>query len=692
MPTSDPIDFVLSDLSGLFTLTDTASILGTIPTDLDNDLPAAMFNVRTIDMREVFQFKIDEMNIGGTDTSNVSIGEDTDVRYYVNLLNWPSDLIVNPSQAVMRDFSNTFVSSGDTVTETYNSITYSLTSVNPAFNIIEDAESNLKGQIPNNQLMIKHDFLRHIAKETFGSSQAVDLFRNESSMKRNISKLGAGFFDSSKNFVSGTTGDLNFAAADISAGLYRKLQVAAEGSDGTNLVLATDGMDDDNTTTGRGFYIGRVNDYDTNSDGSRIENYSRELLKQIAAKAPERFQSSTTVKVNDTSSANYSLLNTSDPQSIPFQDGDSIQLMLTINPSSTQYKNPKSLALNEANNNISGDTDATITDTDTVPARQYRIILRLVSDSNLRNIQPIDENSVNPSSSSSNIQFDSSWHNPNPSLLNYQFPYYLSFGRSPPAGFTGELTVTLDGNNNTVHFAQTYNTSSTTSENITNTTLETIDGTIVDHNVKHFPLYKRNVKMNTEDTSSNITTDSDLNHTYKQFNYKHDTTGFSTIHRTDLSTWTPSAPFISDATTDYYSVSATTGQTDDNKVTVKHSFDYVTGAYLNSIPSITLYSADSDIPIASSTYDHNLTSGGGSGSPDEINYVYAHKELDDTEDDGAGNSIKYKTQYKVDYNSKYVRPLRLIDENGNFVRYILKNTDGYFDGKYVNKKANDLAD
>ena len=218
--------------------------------------------------------------------------------------------------------------------------------------------------------------------------------------------------------------------------------------------------------------------------------------------------------------------------------------------------------------------------------------------------------------------------------------------------------------------------------------METIDGSIVDHNVKHLPLYKRNVKMNTEATSSTTSSGSDLNHTYKQFNYKHDTTGFSTIHRTDLGTWTPSAPFISDATTDYYSVSDTTGQTDDNKVTVKHSFDYVTGAYLNSIPSLTLYSAGSDTTIASSTYDHT------GGSPEEINYVYDHKELT-----GAGNSetvntvdTSFKTQYKVDYNSKYVRPLRLIDENGNFVRYILKNTDGYFDGKYVNKKANDLAD
>jgi hypothetical protein len=52
------------------------------------------------------------------------------------------------------------------------------------------------------------------------------------------------------------------------------------------------------------------------------------------------------------------------------------------------------------------------------------------------------------------------------------------------------------------------------------------------------------------------------------------------------------------------------------------------------------------------------------------------------------------TTYTVEYDKRNVRAIRLLDSQGDFVRYVLKNCDGYFDGKYYNimKEGVELVD
>jgi hypothetical protein len=753
MPDSNPVDFVLSDLSGVFQLNQTASILGEIPLDICNSTPSGMFNVRTIDMREVFQFKIDELQVDGTDTSAVSIGEETDVKYYVNLLNWPDDLVINPSHAVMRDFANTYVTPDDSTEKlTFGGTEYFVNSQNPAFEAINSVGRVNRGETPSNQLMIKHDFLRYIAKETFGTSQAVDLFNNEASVKRNLTKYMANFFDGDKKFPSikddtviDKYDNASLVGTDIS-GMYGKLLATAGTFDDasfSNTVTAV-------PTSGVGFYAGRGNEYDDNEDELQIENYSRELLKQIAAKAPERFDSTKKVKVNGHTSAKYSLIDSSDPQPIPFQDGDSIQFTFTIKPSDTQFKNPKALSISESlkqqdktDEEIVGDISDNLGSgaTELVADRQYRIILRLVSDDKLENIVPIDENDELPTyaTAEKKLQFDSLPTEPNAMLLNYQFPYFLSFGRSPPQGFTGTLNVELDGSNNKVLLKD----STTTKPNIE------ITGEIDVLNVKHFPLYGGQVRLNTHDDNSDIS-NSDLILNKKVYEYSDisnsndiatmfsgkDNIGTETALFIDANDISHEVPYGFDTTTSILEVYEGKAHIDgDNTITydpisLKMSYDRVEGKFYPFIEdedmsvNSTKYITNGNGVIDTSTnliklydhyfyskqqYEHSLSEASLTGGTNHTgtnitsgaitftrpsydttgveNYVHSFSGFTTAQHTEISNNVipgDKKTTYSVEYDKRNVRPIRLLDSQGNFVRYVLKNCDGYFDGKYYN--------
>jgi hypothetical protein len=762
MPDSNPVDFVLSDLSGVFQLNQTASILGEIPLDICNNTPSGMFNVRTIDMREVFQFKIDELQVDGTDTSYVSIGNQTDVRYYVNLLNWPDDLVINPSHAVMRDFANTYVTPDDaTETLTFGGIEYFVNAQNPAFEAVNSVGRVNRGETPSNQLMIKHDFLRYIAKETFGTSQAVDLFNNEASVKRNLTRYMANFFDGGNEFPS--TKDKTVIDAydntslniDIS-GMYSKLLETAGSFVDASFTTTESAV----PSSGVGFYTGRGNEYDDNEDNLQIENYSRELLKQIAAKAPERFDSTKKVKVNGHTSAKYSLVDSSDPQPIPFQDGDSIQFTFTIKPSDTQFKNPKALSISETekqkrngdptadptDSDISGTISTTLgsSATELVPDRKYRIILRLVADDKLENIAPIDENNELPvyASVDRTLQFDSLPSEPNAMLLNYQFPYFLSFGRSPPQGFTGILNVELQGGSDdgTTPQKVLLKDGSTSKPDIE------ITGGIDTLNVKHFPFYGGQLLLNTS-TDNTTETGSYLTFKKKVYNYS-DISGGKDIFSefagnsnigtegtfTDVNGNEHDVPYGFNPSTGILTVYENVASGTDPVVTyepisLKMSYDRVEGKFYPFIEdagttvSSTKYETASDGTITTDTsniavygtffskkqyekslyvldntltdYNHtDVTTDAGAitftrpsyDTTGEENYVYNFAGFTDASHNStttlAGTSTT--TTYTVDYNKRNVRPIRLLDSQGNFVRYVLKNCDGYFDGKYYN--------
>ena len=87
-----PLDFVLTGLDVSIAMDASAGLVfGNEPT-MDASAGAVIY-VKTSHMRNVFQFQ--------TDASDVDTEASTDIKYYVNMDQWPSDLILNPAQAML---------------------------------------------------------------------------------------------------------------------------------------------------------------------------------------------------------------------------------------------------------------------------------------------------------------------------------------------------------------------------------------------------------------------------------------------------------------------------------------------------------------------------------------------------------------------------------------------------------------
>lgn len=124
----------------------------------------------------------------------------------------------------------------------------------------------------SNKLCVRHDFIRKVAKDVFGTEKAVDIFENETEMLDNLTTLG---------------NNIN-----------------------TNLVSLIDNAN------------GMLESQDTS------DNLVKKLFDQILGVAPERFDSSNT----DVSNV---LQDTNEYQGIPFNDGDTIRYKLVVNPYDT---------------------------------------------------------------------------------------------------------------------------------------------------------------------------------------------------------------------------------------------------------------------------------------------------------------------------------------------------------------------
>jgi hypothetical protein len=232
------INFNLSGLNTTLAMDVSGALTGLAPTAIDVSATAVLY-VKTSDMRNVFKFQTDSF-----DVNNV---ESADVKYYVhrNVEAWPANLKINPAHAFVT------------------------------------ADHMLSAGVDNVKNLVKHDFVRYLAKSLFNTVHGVDLFSNETELLTNLAEKGA------------------VARAAIEASLDAVCTTSATLSD---------------TDTSN-------NKYTTNSLTDNT-NLCRQLMLQIANSAAGRFQS---------------IENSKFSQSVPLFDGDTFNFKVTISADANQH-------------------------------------------------------------------------------------------------------------------------------------------------------------------------------------------------------------------------------------------------------------------------------------------------------------------------------------------------------------------
>jgi hypothetical protein len=152
------INFVLEALNQNIQM-DVSGLLpgGEAPPALDVSA-TALYYVTVNAMRDAFTFSSDSRDV---DNQNAE-----DIKYYVN---WDASYVLNPAHAHVQ----------------VNAI----------------ATTDACGNIPSNRLLVKHDFIRHIAQNLFNTHLAVDLFENEQELKNDLATKGHAAWLNIKNKI-----------------------------------------------------------------------------------------------------------------------------------------------------------------------------------------------------------------------------------------------------------------------------------------------------------------------------------------------------------------------------------------------------------------------------------------------------------------------------------------------------------
>lgn len=232
-----PIDFSLPALNQAYTLDISGALSAEIATTFDVSA-TAIYNIKLATLNNIFKYESDSFDVD--DISN------SDVKYYVYMNHWPNDASLNPAHAYTKPSGG---------------------------KLLEDS-----ADIPSNKNLVKHDFVRYLAKHLFNTPYGVDLFSNEEALLTDIATKGR--------------------AAKV------------------NIMKAL--TDVDNTRAAGG---SSPNKYSTN-DLSNNTNICRELMRQIAHYAPSRFYEAT----QDISGIKI----------VPFALGDTINFKLSISAATNQ--------------------------------------------------------------------------------------------------------------------------------------------------------------------------------------------------------------------------------------------------------------------------------------------------------------------------------------------------------------------
>ena len=214
---------------------------------LDNDISycydaTSYYYVSLSQFRDIYQFSSSDISTNryGLDISCLDIST-SDITYYF-------DSSINPQINIAH------------------SMIFGVNSENPILDI-----SGAKG-------LLKHDFIRYIAKSLFGTTAGLGLLQNKKNIYNNIEIIGW------NNMIN----------------LHSNLFLLADNSG-----------------------VGLSN----NPDNYNI-NITRKIMKQIALSNPDRYD----ICGNN----GIGIVNTTGKQSVPFYDGDTINYVITINPAQGQ--------------------------------------------------------------------------------------------------------------------------------------------------------------------------------------------------------------------------------------------------------------------------------------------------------------------------------------------------------------------
>ena len=252
------IDFVLSDLSFSVQMLSSAAMDTKEPPLLYDVSAVAVFDVPTSVMQSVFQFRTDAFDINSI--------SDSDLKYFVDMTYWPVE--INPANAALDfSFNDTYYSSGAIALNGYNGDAYDTT-----------------------VMKVKHDFVRYLALQLFGSYDATDIFNNEEELVSNL-----------ENICDGS--EPGHVWYDISSALHR---VSTTGNYEANFLV----------------YDDLTGELCTTNETIGTENLCRELFLQIASETPARLQN---------------VQQTPGKQPLLFQDGDSINFTVNFYPADYQH-------------------------------------------------------------------------------------------------------------------------------------------------------------------------------------------------------------------------------------------------------------------------------------------------------------------------------------------------------------------
>jgi hypothetical protein len=242
------VDFVLDVMSTSVSMNTLATIDG-VSIDVLDASATAIFFISETDIQNVFKAQTDSEDL--TDISS------TDIKHFIFMDNWPYNVTLNPVNGMMDQLSSS----------------------NPIY-------------VTNtpNKMLLKHDFIRYLAKDLFSTPKGVDLFNNERQLVEHLNSLGNDSFQT-----------------DIS-GLLWKYSTNSTYPVGNELIV--------DPVTGLKA---------TTNDNTSDENICWVLLNKLLESVPERFKDL------------GSVIDSSGVFPLPILEGDTINFLFSITPAANQH-------------------------------------------------------------------------------------------------------------------------------------------------------------------------------------------------------------------------------------------------------------------------------------------------------------------------------------------------------------------
>lgn len=251
MPTTstpEPYDFVLDALSSTVTMSVSSIVDDVIPGAMDASA-VAVFYMAQQDIQNVFQAYTDSANI--TDISYERM------HFHVFMDKWPTNPRLNPMNAMMDR--------------------------------LESSNAMITVNTPS-EMLVKHDFIRYLAKQLFNTPMGTDLFSNQSELLNSLNSLGETVYQ------------------DISASLWK---------------YATTSSRPVPADVTSGFILDPVTGYKaTTADLATQDNLCFVMINKLLETLPQRF--------------NNLQLDSNNLFKLPILAGDTISFLVTVNPTPGQ--------------------------------------------------------------------------------------------------------------------------------------------------------------------------------------------------------------------------------------------------------------------------------------------------------------------------------------------------------------------